>query len=616
MEATAPSPTSLSRITNDRFWRWLCCAIVVLAAWMVCCYHGGEQSRVLIHDCLDSYVPTLAVLAKSDVFFAGSDAVFAPLLGGIPRNCMPSEMNLYVLPYRFMSAFGAIVFCEFVLRVVALLGMALLLRRHLIPQSPNFVVCGAAFCFALLPFYPNVGLSVAGQPLLLYAILNLRNRNLALRNWLIVGLFPFLSSAVMVGFVLVSLLGVAVLYEAFFRRQATGILLLACGMLTAGYAIAEYRLVAQVFTASSFVSHRVEFAFHHTYRLGTSISRVIENFIDGDKQLESVQYPVMFLACLLALVAGLATKRHRADTSVAAEFPVADAAAASHDEILGIVILCLSCGIMSLCYGLYDWTATGQIIAATGVKLLRAVQFQRVHWLHPMCWGLAFAYALALLSRKSRLGILLAGLLIVLQAGAAAQANYATSYLQKDSAREDPALRLSFHEFFSPELFGEVKAYLGKSRQNCRVVSLGLHPVIALYNGLSTADGYWVNYPLEYKHRFRAIMAPELAREPALRAYFDNWGSRCYLMSHELGKQFLYTKKSLRREIEQLQLNPEALTALGITHILSAVRIANYQALGLKFEKKFERNDSPWEIFLYAVPNVPHRYAPLQVNAH
>ncbi len=142
-----------------------------------------------------------------------------------------------------------------------------------------------------------------------------------------------------------------------------------------------------------------------------------------------------------------------------------------------------------------------------------------------------------------------------------------------------------------------------------------MYPAIALYNGLSTADGYWVNYSLDYKHRFREIMASELAMDKSLRSYFDNWGSRCYLFSHELGTTFLYTKKAPRREIEQLRLNPQALTALGITHILSAVRIANYQALGLRFEKMFERKDSPWQIFLYAVPNVPRHAARFPVNA-
>jgi hypothetical protein len=136
-----------------------------------------------------------------------------------------------------------------------------------------------------------------------------------------------------------------------------------------------------------------------------------------------------------------------------------------------------------------------------------------------------------------------------------------------------------------------------------------MYPAIALYNGLPTADGYWVNYPLEYKHRFRRIMAAELASDESLRNYFDRWGSRCYLFSHELAKKYLYTKSAPRREVKQLQVDCQVMADLGITHIVSAVRIVNYQALGLRFEKRFERDDSPWQIFLYAVPCLPRHSA-------
>jgi hypothetical protein len=209
----------------------------------------------------------------------------------------------------------------------------------------------------------------------------------------------------------------------------------------------------------------------------------------------------------------------------------------------------------------------------------------------------------------SRFGASLAGILIVLQLGMTVRADYVTNELQVDSAGQNPALRLSFHEFYSPELFGEVKEYLAKSAANYRVVSLGMYPAIALYNGLPTADGYWVNYPLDYKHRFRRIIAGELAANENLRNYFDRWGSRCYLFSHELGRNCLATKKAPRREVEQLRVDCQAMADLGITHIVSAVRIANHRALGLRLEKQFDRDDSPWQIFLYAVPRLPRHSA-------
>ena len=100
MSSPVPLPP---RAGTRRFWLLVLASFGMMVGWMAYVYHNGEDSYALIWDCLDSNVPLSSVLAKSDVFFAGSDAVFEPLPGGIPRNCVPSETNLNVLPYRFLS---------------------------------------------------------------------------------------------------------------------------------------------------------------------------------------------------------------------------------------------------------------------------------------------------------------------------------------------------------------------------------------------------------------------------------------------------------------------------------------------------------------------------------
>ena len=72
------------RYFRDSFWPWLFVTLIAIGAWMAYVYHGGEQSHIRIHDCLDSNLPTYSVFAQSEVFFSWSDAVFQPLLGGIP----------------------------------------------------------------------------------------------------------------------------------------------------------------------------------------------------------------------------------------------------------------------------------------------------------------------------------------------------------------------------------------------------------------------------------------------------------------------------------------------------------------------------------------------------
>ncbi len=220
------------------------------------------------------------------------------------------------------------------------------------------------------------------------------------------------------------------------------------------------------------------------------------------------------------------------------------------------------------------------------------VPVQRLSWLQPAAWTLVFAAALAVICEAFRGGRLVAWGLVAMQLFVVISAG--------QHEHQEP--RLTFAEFFSPGLFGDIRDFIGRSQASYRVACLGLYPAIALYNGFYTADGYWVNYPLEYKHRFRRVIAQELAKDSKLAVYFDEWGSRCYLFSAELGQRYLNTKDSRRRRIEHLDIDTAALAELGTQYILSAVEIGNASELGLKLEKTFVREDSPWQIFLYALP--------------
>src|SRR5699024_9806710 len=88
------------------------------------------------------------------------------------------------------------------------------------------------------------------------------------------------------------------------------------------------------------------------------------------------------------------------------------------------------------------------------------------------------------------------------------------------------------------------KSYIGKETDTYKVGSAGLYPSIALYNGFYCIDGYSNNYSLEYKHEFRKIIENELNKNESLKAYFDDWGNRCYLFSSEIPFQYYFTKDS------------------------------------------------------------------------
>ena len=89
---------------------------------------------------------------------------------------------------------------------------------------------------------------------------------------------------------------------------------------------------------------------------------------------------------------------------------------------------------------------------------------------------------------------------------------------------------LNYREFYSKELFSDVKKEIGYKEGEWSV-AYGMHPAILEYNGISTLDGYLGFYPQSYKEEFRKVIAPALSQNPDSAAYFDDWGARCYLYS-------------------------------------------------------------------------------------
>ena len=157
---------------------------------------------------------------------------------------------------------------------------------------------------------------------------------------------------------------------------------------------------------------------------------------------------------------------------------------------------------------------------------------------------------------------------------------------------------ITYQQFFAEDLFQEIKDDIGLPLDSYNVVSIGLHPAIAQFNGFYTLDGYSNNYPLEYKHRFRQIISHELEKNPALLDYFDNMGSRCYMLIDELDGDFMCTKdKGL--VINNLELNVTAMIEMNLSYIFSAVQITNHAANNMTLVDTYDNTNSAWRIYLY-----------------
>ncbi len=161
-----------------------------------------------------------------------------------------------------------------------------------------------------------------------------------------------------------------------------------------------------------------------------------------------------------------------------------------------------------------------------------------------------------------------------------------------------------YAEFWAEDLFKRVDRYIGQPQHSYRVANLGIHPAVAQHNGFYTLDGLLPVYRLEHKVRFRSIIADEIAKDPRLSAYFDEWGNRCYLFSAELGlsDQNNLIDKNSRLSLNDFRFNAEAFKQMGGRYVFSALLLQHPKRAGLRLLKVFEptaNETSWWKIYLY-----------------
>lgn len=527
----------------------------------------GQDSHILIHDNLDSNIIYFKILAESGQIFGALDAEIPNAMNGLPRNVYGSEFNVILWLYYFFEPYTAYVVNQILMRLIAFWGMYLLLRSHFLKdQSSEWIAIGVALTFSLLPFWPSGGLSVAGQPLAFFAFLNFRESRHSIKDWLIITLVPFYSSLVLSFAFFIAALSLLWFYDWVIGKKFNTIFLLAIATMSVMFLIVEYRLVYSMFIDNSYVSHRSDWVPTGRSLLG-SLKSAWEIFINGQYHAHSLHRFIVILSALMAVTVALVkTLKFRVFT------------------VLLLIIVATS-GI----YGFWGWSMFLPIRENLG--LLSAFNFSRFHFLQPLLWYLIFALCLKILyDHIPKYGRnIVVGLLVL-------QSFYLFYHHDQIQQRNNP----SFSEFFSTQLFQEIDEFIGQEKSAYRVVSIGMHPSVSQYNGFYTLDSYKANYPLEYKQQFRRIIEQELVKNPGNRDYFDNWGSRCYIFTAELGRNAMVQKDN-NYVIENLELNTSVLYEMGGRYIFSAVEIINSADNNLVLLNVFESDDSCWRVYLYEV---------------
>lgn len=542
-----------------------------------------ENIWVFYHDQLDGEVPNYIYQAK--YFLQGN--TIPEMMNGIPKTGMLTPAPMGVIFYLIMSPYWSYVSIQILVTITAYTGMFLLLLK-LTGDSRIGLVCGCLFAY--LPFMPVYGLTIAGLPILWYAFLLLYRKEKLFVSYLIILLYTGFSSFVLAGFAVCLMMFVMLaraVWQHGIKKQMP--MLVGFVLMCIIFVLCNLSLFAEFIPwigGAGEISHRTEFVLNPI----TDYPAQFKMDFFGES-MYTPAYGGLICGVTLALVALCIVFRKK--------------------EMIRkpLIILCVMFVITILSL-LWRSSACAETIRQSGT--LKYFQANRISWLIPPMWyvllGIDFDIILQWMAEKQKDGkkqvtqFAVYGSILVICA-LVALIVFRQSFLNRHVRQilfPDTYKIMSWNQYYAPDVFEQIDVSIGRDKQEYRVVSLGMSPAAALYNGFYCLDGYSNNYPLSYKHEFRKAFEKELEKSESNRVYFDDWGNRCYLMSSESGGSPLISKYQATL-YQNLEIDVNNLSDMGCEYIFSAMEISGASDLGLSLMGVYETSGSYYKVYVYSL---------------
>jgi len=545
-------------------------SLVLLISLLVACFVPflflGEESYITIHDNLDSEFIYLHLLKSSKNLFALSESSVSQIFNGLNTSFFHSEFSITRVIFAILPSFWAYILNSFLVRLIGVVGMYLLITDFYKDlQLSNFLLVLISLSFGLLPIYSLYGISVAGQPILLWSFLRLKSGYNIYTSLAVIALFPFYAHFAMVAPFILTSLGLYGVYLHLVKRELNLRYILGVIVLFISFLLANSYTISH-FLTSEIVSHRSAWT-NQIPELLPALKSLVKTMFIGHYHSSYVFGPPVILVSIY-----LVFKRVKLSNNI---------------SLIVFLIICIA----TLC-STYRYLT---VPLENSLHILTTFNFNRFTFILPFLY---YILLLTCLCTKFKSRYILISTTVLFCLGNIyinkEFTHNVTKFLHLKSDSE------SFASFYSSDVFSRVKERIDLPQESYRVVSLGFHPSIAQYNGFYTLDSYQNNYPLDYKINFRKVIEEELDKNSRLKSYYDTWGSRCYLFSSELREScYLSCDKSDDESISQLNINVSHLKDMGCQYILSGVSILNASELNLNFIQFFESSTSALKIYLY-----------------
>lgn len=563
-------------------------SILLIASWILIfvlyLLANGEDVIVQTHDNLDNMVPLFKVLKDNDLF--GKYGVTAPVLGGIDRNYLQSDLKLYSWLYMCFPSYMAYM-VGMIGRIFISVFSCILLAKKVLPQYycsiKNWVIL-CAFIYSLLPFYPVQVFSFASLPLLAYLIYCIYTQDKDNRRYyLAIFLYPVLSDFVLFGIFLCGFLLLFIIADRIIHKKVKWRLILALILLAAGYIVTEHRIFYMMLLApeasmrSSIVEEYLSF--------GEALILSITVFVIGYYHCSYLIHFFIFPCCGIFFI----YKNYK--------YLRAHQWKMMRRDFYNLLMIWQF--VNALLYGFDNFGPLVQLKEFV-FPFLKGFSIARALWLNPFLIMIQFFLLLLHLKKKKKKKMMyfltVVAMLVILFAYDVyndISANVRREIKELVGYEEE---RLTYEEFYSEDLFAEIKENI--HYQGEKSVAFGFHPAVLYYNGIHTLDGYLSWYSQSYKDEFRQLIAPALEKNEEKKEYFDGWGGRAYIypvsgtydpvriMPYE--EEAIYFDLNIFKEMEG-------------EYIFSRVKISNAGEMGVKLRGVYQDEKSPYTIYVYCM---------------
>lgn len=529
-------------------------------------------SYVQVYDQLDGEV--LNYIYQAKYFFQSGN--IAEFMNGMPKASMTLPAPFMVIFYLFLEPFTAFAWAQFFVMIAGYISMYFLLLRI---TDTAWIAMIVACMFAYIPFYPVYGLYILGQPMLIIAIWNLYLHKKKTLSYILIILYTGFSSLSLIGFAWLGLGMIALITLAVKKKLSTHLeMIWAYLLMLFTYLLTNIDLIYSVLFNNTFISHRMEMKVQSV----PFISNVWNLFCNGGGYAPTHNLPI-FIFVVIVLLYCLITKNK-----------------SRHFGMLNLLLI--SCLLISILAGIWRCQWILSIRERIG-GVLYTFQADRIYWILPVLWYLILGISIKLLiSSKDHIPGFIKCVCSFIPIIIVSLNIFQDSNINRNLRLllQPGYARITWNDIYDEEIYSEIDNFIGKDKSTYRVLSLGVYPSAALYFGFYCLDGYSNNYNLDYKHEFRNIIGSEIEKSDVIKAYFDDWGNRCYLMTLQSGSDSTISKVN-GVIFTDLSFNMEYAKNMGCQYLFSAAPLDQPEKIGLKLcrETPFTTDHSYYAIYLY-----------------